>query len=395
MVVKKYYVNSPKPGYPYDRNARKYFSYGYDIWIDGAIRKEERGFLSRADAETAVKNLKNTAKLSSHGIVASSKDPYLISLFQKKLDDMSGPDRVRAKRVFEQFLRCTGRKAIRVTQVKKAHFKAYRSEREKEGVTAATIRREFVPIVAALNNAGEYFEALENFRPTKVPWPQVPRARKHKTISASEREAILEFLLAPRRPIEKWPKQYEARRRTGVFLQFCLLTASRPGEVARLVRSDIDWTANTIAIIGTKTRKTDPDPVRVLQITPTMAAILREREEKASGPYLFFKGGTVTDRSRQLLKEACEAGGIPYGRALPDGITFHTARHTATTELSRSGLVDVRTVSEITGHSDEAMVLYYTHAHPEMVQKAADHLEKKMGFPLYRREFLETESENN
>lgn len=388
MVVKKFYVNSPKPGYPYDRNAKKYFSYGYDIWLHGT-RKEERGFLTRADAEAAAKNLKRRAT------IPNSRDPYLISLFQKKLDDMTGPDRARAKRVFNDFLSCLDNKKVRVTEVRKAHFKSYRTKREKDGVSAATIRREFVPIVATLHNAGEYFEALDNYRPPKIPWPQVPRARKHKTISADERQLILEYLLAPRRPIEKWPKVYEARRRTGLFLQFCLLTASRPGEVARLRGSDIDWSENTISVIGTKSRKTDPDPVRVLQITPTMAAILRERQEKAQNEFLFFKGGKVTGKSRDLLKEACEAHDIPYGRHTQDGITFHTARHTATTELSRSQLVDSRTITEYTGHSDEAMVLYYTHAHPEMVQKAAEFLENKMGFPLYRREFLESESENN
>lgn len=387
MAIDKYYVSAPKPGYQYDRNAKKYFSYGYDIWLNGE-RKHKRGFLTKGDAEVAVKALKTRGP-------QISRDPYLIELFQKKLDDLTGPERSRAKRVFNTFLECTGDKKIKVTGIKKAHFKTYSSKRLADGIAPATIRREFVPIASALNNAGEYFEALENYRPSKIPWPQVPRARKHKTISAEERTALLEYLLAPRSPIEHQPKMYEARRRTGVFLQFCLLTASRPGEVARLRRSDVDWNANTVAITGTKTRKTDPDPVRILLLTPTMKAILREREDKASGDYLFFKGGHITQRSYWVLKEACEAKGIPYGRKLADGITFHTARHTATTELSRSGLVDTRTVGEFTGHADESMILYYTHAHPEMMQKAADHLEQKMGFPLYRREFLESDSENN
>jgi integrase len=388
MAIKKYYVSNPKPGFPYDRNARKYFSYGFDIWINGA-RRQERGFFTKQDAEAAVKALRSRGP-------RASRSPHLIELFQKKLDDMQpGPERSRAKRVFTDFLNCAGDKKIKVIDVKKVHFKTYTTQRMKAGVSAATVRREIVPIAAALNKAGEYFEALEDHRPAKIPWPQVPRARKHKTISAEERAAILNYLLGPRRLIEHMPKMYEARRRTGVFLQFCLLTASRPGEIAQLQRSNIDWNAGTVSIVGTKTRKTDPDPVRVLQITPTMAAILRERESKAFGDYLFFRGGKITAKSYAMLKEACEANDIPYGRKLIDGITFHTARHTATTELSRSGLVDTRTVGEFTGHADESMILYYTHAHPEMMQKAADHLEKQMGFPLYRREFLESDSENN
>ena len=391
MAIKKYYVNSPKPGYPYDRNAKKYYSYGYDIWLDRS-RQQERGFLTKEDAEKAVRSIKTNAKLGRHQI---GKDPYLIELFQRKLDDMHGPDRVRAKRVFTDFLKASGEPKLKVSGLKKAHFKNYEIKRKADGVSNATIRRELVPVMATLNSAGEFFSSLDDYRPPRIQRPQVPRARKHKTISATERELLLEYLLSPRRLIEAQPKMYEARRRTGVFLQFCLLTASRPGEIASLKRSQIDWAANTVSIIGTKTRKTDPDPVRVLQITPTMAAILREREDKAKGEFLFFKGGKVTQRSYAVLKEACEAHDIPYGRKLADGITFHTARHTATTELSRSKLVDSSTIMEFTGHADEAMVLYYTHAHPEMVQKAADHLEQTMGKFLYRREYLESESENN
>lgn len=114
-MIKKYFVKAKKPGYAFDRNAKKFFSWGFDIWLAGE-RKQERGFLTKTDAETAVTKLKQEAKLSAHGVVSPLKIPYLIELFQKRLDAMEqGKDRVRAKRVYKYFLELLPAK-IKVTR---------------------------------------------------------------------------------------------------------------------------------------------------------------------------------------------------------------------------------------------------------------------------------------
>lgn len=395
MAIKKFYVKNPKENSLYDRKENKYFTWGYDIWLNGQ-RRQERGFLSQQDAKDAVQSLKQREKLDRLGVVAPSKIPYLIELFQKKLDSMEGQDRVRAKRVFKDFLSLKDLpRNLKVNDLKKAHIQLYIDKRLKDGIMRSTIRRELVPVIAALNSADDYFDVLEDYRPPKKPKLKIPKARKKVIITLDHRKQILEYLLSPRFEAEKWPQEYAARRRTGLFLQMCLLTASRPGEIAKLKRSQVDWASGVLEIVGTKTRFVKENPIRTLRITPTIAAILKERWDKAPGDFLFTRGGKVTGRMYECLKAACEATCVAYGRDTLDGITFHTARHTATTELSRSNRLDTKNIGAFTGHSDENMTLYYTQTAPEILDIAGEVLEEKMGKNLYRGEFLESNSENN
>lgn len=370
-MIKKYFVTKqPRDGYPFDARAKKFFSWGFDFRA-GGTRYQERGFLTKLEAEDAVAHIKAQAKASAHGMVKRTRTPLLIELFQKKLDEMTGPDRVRAKRVFQTFLDLLP-KQIKVIDLKTAHFKTYGDKRAAVGISAATIRRELVPILAALNNAGEYFEALENYRPPKIRRPQISKTRKSKTISGHERKQILDWLFNPNNDTGRG-----LMRRTGQFLRFCLLTSSRPGEIASLKWSDIDFLSMTVLIAGTKTKNKSTRGVRQLAISPTMEEILKQMLAENKGEFVFTRGGKVTGKMYDALKAACEASGIDYGRDKSEGITFHRSRHTAITELIHSG-VDIQTAGAIAGHSDQTMTMYYGHNDPAAIKKAMLELDDLM-----------------
>lgn len=386
MAIKKYFVTNQKDGYPYDRQQNKYFSWGFDIWLNRA-RVSERGFLTKEHAEAAVKALREDAKNRKHGLPGRKESPQLIELFQKKLDSLDpGPERSRAKRVFIAFLALLPEK-IKVIDLKTPHLRLYKDKRTAEGVKNSTIKREMVPIIESLNNADQYFVELENYRPPKKPKLVIPKTRKTTTIDLPARVRILSYLLGPVKPKERI-YQAAARRRVGLFLQFCLLTVSRPGEVAALKKTDVDLHAGIVKLEGTKTENKQYS-TRELLITPTMRAILIERFEIAQGEYLFTKYGKVTGRMRTRLKEACEASGVKYGKYDPDGVIFYTARHTATSVLAHSNKVDTKTAGEFTGHSDETMTLYYTHPNLQTLQIAGEVLEENMGNILLSGELLE------
>lgn len=388
MAIRKYYVSRPKEGYRYDRKENKYFSWGYDIWLD-RTRQSERGFFTREHAEDAVKALREQHKNARHGITPPKDDPFLIELFQKKLDSIgTRRDRQRAKRVFKTFLELLPEN-IRVIEIKTAHLNAYKEKRIADGVKNSTIKREMVPIIEVLNNADHYFAELEGYRPPRKPKISIPKTRKTVTIGMDARQKILKYLLGPRKDSERL-SHAAARRRVGLFLQFCLLTVSRPGEIASLRKSDVDLQAGRLIIHGTKTQHKENSD-RHLLITPTMRSILIERFEINSGDYIFTRGGKVTGKMYDCLKAACEAVGVKYGKNDPDGIIFYTARHTATTVLAHSNRVDTKTAGDFTGHSDETMTLYYTHTSPETLEIAGEVLEQNMGNILLDGEFLESE----
>jgi integrase len=388
MATKKYHVETPREGYPYDRKKGKYFSWGYDIWLGGQ-RIQERGFLTEEKAKQAVISLRESFKNDRLGIVNIKQTPRLIEAFQRKLDSMpEGQERTRAKRVFTYFLSLLPPN-IKLIELRTAHLKDYQDARLADGVKAATVRREMVPIKELLNNAGQYDETLENYRPPKKPRLTVPKTRRTATISTEKRREVLSWLLRPCDD-DEFILNARSRRRVGLFLQFCLLTASRPGEVAVLKRSDVDWEYGIVKLLGTKTQNKQYSERR-LRITPTMKSILREMWDVAPGEYLFTSGGKVTGNMYGHLKEACKAAGLKYGNKDLDGVIFYTARHTATTVMGLNN-VDMKTAGSFTGHSDATMTMYYTHTNGSAVEIAGEILEKNMGSSLFDGEFLESEN---
>jgi integrase len=383
MAIKKYFVSSPKPGYQFDRNAKKYYSYGYDIWISRQ-RVQERGFATKGAAEAAVIRLKEQEKNDRHGIINPNKVPYLIELFQKRLDTIEDHrERVRAKRIFKYFLDLLP-KGLKVTELRTAHLQLFVETRQKDNtvrtktsITNQTINRELVPIVASLKSAWKFFPVLDDYRPPRIPRPRIDKGRKERVISATEQDRIFEYLFADRREGED-RRMFENRRRTGQFLMLCLLTLSRPGEIAALKRTHIDLDAGVVEIHGTKTRFKSAQNVRRLSITETMARILKDRLALSNNEFVFTRSGAVTPQMYRELAAACTHADIKYGRDDRDAISFHTARHTGITMLLQAGM-DLKTVGKMAGHSDSRMTLYYTHANPEMVNKASLILEQKMG----------------
>lgn len=370
MAVKKYFVDHPREGYQFDRKSGRYFSWGFDTWINGE-RVRMRGQPTRQQAERVIARLKQTAQDLRFGIAPQLQSPSVFELFQKKLDTMpKGPERSRAKRVMMAMLKLAPA-GIVVTDLKAVHIQNYVTDRTAAGVSPATIKRELVPVMAALNSAPLLFEALESYRPPKVARPKIPKTLKSRVISPDEAQALITWLLDPANE-----KGRGLRRRTGLFLQMCLLTASRPGEIANLKRSDVDLDLNQLRIEGTKTRFESVAGLRYLDISPAMARILKERSHLAKGDHLFTSSGKVTCNMYDALKTACEANGIEYGRHTDLGITFNRSRHTGITNMLRSG-VDIHTVGSIVGHSNSTMTMHYARGNADARKQAILELEKR------------------
>jgi integrase len=77
------------------------------------------------------------------------------------------------------------------------------------------------------------------------------------------------------------------------------------------------------------------------------------------------------------MKKACASVGVKYGRNLTGGFVTHDARHTAVTRMLQAG-IDLSTVGAITGHSDNQLILHYSHATRDSRRKAIEVLENVM-----------------
>ena len=163
-----------------------------------------------------------------------------------------------------------------------------------------------------------------------------------------------------------------------------LTTGLRRGEVCGLKWEDFDEIHGTLKIRRTiheeKGGKLTPwdtktaAGARTIHLSPSTAALLRERKKTALTEWIFphpwkpeqpTRPSAAYERMKVLLKEA----------GLPD-LRFHDLRHTFATHALTSG-VDVKTLSGILGHTRAAFTLdTYTHTTGDMQKRAAEIVEE-------------------
>lgn len=91
-----------------------------------------------------------------------------------------------------------------------------------------------------------------------------------------------------------------------------------------------------------------------------------------------YQGGKVNKRVYRIMRDACSRANVSYGQNTLNGLTFHDARHTATTHLLESG-ISPKTVQEWMGWADSSFVLYYSVASKKSREKAGRALDKLAG----------------
>jgi integrase len=223
------------------------------------------------------------------------------------------------------------------------------------------------------NQAENYFPALEQWRPPRIPRPKIIDGRRERTWSEHEIKVVLGELFAPKRDDEQVQSAI-ARYRVGRKVQFCLLNGVRHSEMNLIPKTGINWEARQVRIRQGKTGN-----YKIIgPLGPTSMEILREFYDGSRTDLVFSRSGNISPKFYRILKEACERAGVPYGRATRDGLVLHDARHTATTHLLESN-VSPKTVQEWMGWSDKAFVLYYSHATKQSREQAGQSLERLAG----------------
>ena len=97
-----------------------------------------------------------------------------------------------------------------------------------------------------------------------------------------------------------------------------------------------------------------------------------ERPQVQSRYVFTYKGNHIKD-VKTALKDACKSAGIPYGRNVPNGITFHDLRHSYGSYLMKKR-TDFRTTQELMGHIDPKMTQRYTHVADDTKRQAVNSL---------------------
>ena len=351
--------------------------WGFDErFLDGAGRKKRvrrYEFETRDEAEEVVAALRRAEREREYGLAPLINRPTLQELVEKRIPMIAAKaERTRAKRILYTWLSLIDQR-IRVDEIKTATIRVYVEKRQADGRPPSSINRELATIAATLNQAGEIFSELEQWKTPKMPRLKVIKSRRERLISDDEYRQIVAHL---RRPMDEMdgpppnrPNAYKCRIRCAQIFEFAMATGARHGEIVALKWMDISWERGKILIYQSKT-----DHYKEIPLSSSLIRILNERKP-AVGTYVFTKNGRIFLTFYKFLRAACEHIGIPYGRWEENGLILHSARHTVTTHMIEAGL-DYDTIGSITGHKAKELIAHYGHKHPGSVARAAAALEE-------------------
>lgn len=123
--------------------------------------------------------------------------------------------------------------------------------------------------------------------------------------------------------------------------------------------------------------KAKGDKSRTVPLTPRALAILQRRHAARTSSFVFpNKAGKPMDPQNFINRHfypALEAAGLQAGEATPDGIVWHTLRHTCGSRMALKG-VSLQKIGKVLGHSRAETSARYSHLLPESSREAVSAL---------------------
>lgn len=139
----------------------------------------------------------------------------------------------------------------------------------------------------------------------------------------------------------------------------------------------IDRDLTTITVHDHKSALVTGEPLET-PISAQLQAILKDaRARNPKATYVVTYRGKRVKQIRGAVKAAAADAGIPYGRHVPRGVTFHTLRHSAATILARLA-VNPWLQRDALGHRDLSTSAGYTHLLVEEQRSALEALSAEL-----------------
>lgn len=345
--------------------------YRLDAKVNG--KRFRRFFFKKSEAEAVAYKIKHDEVARRYGLPVLAERPFLSDLIEKRLALIqTASESTRARRVLHDLLALlpTG---YCVDELTKSDIQKYVDKRRLT-LKPQSINRELHIVNSMLTTIDVHYPQLEQWRAPKMPMQKELTGRRERLWEPNEIDAVLGGLFARKRDDEQISAAL-ARYRVGQRLRLLLLSGLRHGEMAKIRKADINWQSKTVRV------KQGKGGGRFKTVGPLHAgamSILKEFADSSNTEFVMYRGGKVNKRVYRIMADACKRAGIPYGQNTPNGLTFHDARHTATTHLLESG-ISPKTVQEWMGWADSSFVLYYSVASKKSREKAGRALEKLAG----------------
>ena len=373
-------LGKKKDGWRFDKKRELFVSFVVDTTFDGA-RHVKRGFLTEREAKEYLAQLKVQDRLRQIGVAAPVKFPLVADLFAKRLTDIETPsEEKRARRVFAQFLKLVGKRATvdeitkndykRFAEMRIAELNAKINDESRIESHRKTVNREINPIAKAFSSVRDYYN-LKWIKPEVFKF-SVASGGRTRIIERDEYERLLDYFLAPGN-LDLSEPEYKERRRTGLILQFALMTGLRHGEICAIEKTKLNRARREVDVYRFKTKRWK----MYSPLTDTMLFLLDEGVKIYPYKEWFFsEQGKLQRGFYKQIALACTELGITYGKFTSGGFVLHDARHTFSTILHHN-LIDDKTSVEFT--DNPSAISNYQHSSNESKKRAMEIIEKHFG----------------
>lgn len=225
-------------------------------------------------------------------------------------------------------------KDIRLSQIEN-----YQQMRLNIGLAPATVDREVGEVKTMIYKA--YDDGILDDRIAMI----FKKVKKLLKKNANARDIILPFDKFERL-LSNSPLYLLGILATGFY------TGMRKGEILGLTWDKVDLENRFIRLEATDTKDREP---RLVPIDDELYEILKIQPKALHHNYVFtYKGNPIRTNFRRSLATACRKAGIPYGRKVKGGFTFHDLRHMFNTYMRKAGVAE-SVIMKITGHSIREM----------------------------------------
>jgi len=351
--------------------------WGYDVWIrqeDGTRKRyREFTFATKAEAGQALAALKTAGWKARYGLKPASAvrttsvkeaiDTYLklarASLQANRTDESSywrsTPGHLRTTERWGRFAGLN--RAVCSIQYDDFVFwvaaELERAKKKGKSLQQSTIRRGLNTIRAALNHAVQTCPDLKSYHVPKSPLTKKVEHERDRVLSDEEISKLSAALSAN----AQWADAL-------FFFQLALITAARMAEVRRMRWDESSERFGTVKLYSSKTKKW-----RTIKV-PAAATLIATRRKQGFGSetHVLWRSDKWI---RDVLGEASESIGIPYGQKVQGGWCPHDLRHTCLTNLALAG-VPINGIKEFAGHSSIVETQRYLKFMPESVELAAN-----------------------
>lgn len=158
---------------------------------------------------------------------------------------------------------------------------------------------------------------------------------------------------------------------TYIIALLSLFCGLRFGEIVKLTRADIDFTAQTLFISDPKNGRQ-----RHVALGKTILEILKDYSQLSLCDYLFTqKNGKPIEYISDTFARTVKKLGFNHNINDPrKKVVFHTLRHTYASYLALAG-EQQKMIADCLGHTNLQMTNRYTHLMPEQKRRAAEKLD--------------------